>query len=238
MNIASRLRRVLLGLSTALGCVALSLVISRCVVEDGACSEHQVPAADTMYTCKCEKGYVPDDERGYGCVKCGANETSDGVKCTCKAGFARPDDDSACEKIEGSVAGSECSPDKACTDPNPYCAESEAPSYCTTQGCAKNDDCPSKWRCGEAGGDKFCKKPPEGLGDSCQTNADCGKEAPYCETFQTHTCIINNCLSQPSVCPSSLICCDLSALIGESFCVDKSALMNGLCPGGAKPVTE
>lgn len=240
MNIASslRLRRVLTASSTALGCVALAFVVSRCVVEDGACSEHQVPADEKMYTCRCENGYVPDEARGYGCVKCGQNETSDGSKCTCKQGFARPDDDSACEKVEGSVIGSECGADKPCTDPNPYCALSETPSYCTTKGCAKNDDCPSKWRCSEAEGDKFCQKPPAGLGDSCQSNADCGKEAPYCENFMTHTCIINNCVSQPSVCPSGLICCDLSALIGEAFCVDKSVLMNGLCPGGTKPVTE
>lgn len=233
-----RLRRVLTRTSTALGCIALAFTLSRCIAEDAACSEHQVPASDDLYTCKCASGYVPDKERGYGCVACKANETEEKGECVCKPGYARPEAGAKCVKVEGSLIGSDCSEEMPCTDPNPYCAFGESPAYCTKQGCSKNDDCPSKWRCDKSGAEAFCKKPPEGLGDTCQTSADCGEEAPYCEAFQTHTCIINDCLSRPSLCPSQMVCCDLTALIQESFCVDTTVLMNGLCPGGLKPVTE
>jgi hypothetical protein len=183
-------------------------------------------------------GYVPDKERGFGCVACKANETDSNGECVCKLGYDRPDPDGKCEKTEGSLIGSDCSEEQPCADPNPYCALGESPAYCTTQGCSNNEDCPSKWRCDKSGAAGFCKKPPQGLGENCASNADCSEEAPYCEAFQTHTCIINDCLSRPTVCPSQLVCCDLTGLIGESFCVDTSALMNGLCPGGLKPVTE
>jgi len=240
MNRASLLlqRLVRARWSTALGCAALVFALSRCIAEDGACGPHQVPSDDETYTCKCDRGYVMDEERGYGCIACKANETDSDGECICKPGYARPDEKSKCEKVEGSVIGSDCSEEQPCTDPNPYCAVSQSPAYCTTQGCSKNDDCPSKWRCDKSGADAFCKKPPAGLGDTCSTSADCGKEAPFCESFMTHTCIINNCATQPSLCPSQLVCCDLSALIGESLCVDNTALANGACPGGSKPVTE
>jgi hypothetical protein len=241
MNTASLLLRriVRARFSTALGCVVLAFAVSRCIAEDGACSEHQVTSGDETYTCKCADGYVLDTDSGYGCVACKKNETSSAGACVCKEGYSRPDEKSPCEKTEGSVLGSECSAEQSCTAPNPYCAETQSPAYCTTQDCSENDDCPSMWRCDKAGDVAFCKKPPTGLGDSCDTSADCaGNEAGFCETFMTRTCIINKCASQPSVCPSQLVCCDLTALIGEALCIDAAVLTNGLCPGGTKPVTE
>lgn len=78
---------------------------------------------------------------------------------------------------------------------------------------------------------------PSGVGKACESDANCPEDAPYCETFMSHTCIINDCLQKPSKCVSDSVCCDLSSLIGQSLCVPTSALTNGKCYGGTNPVT-
>jgi len=66
-----------------------------------------------------------------------------------------------------------------------------------------------------------------GLGATCQTSADCAQfDATYCETFQSHTCLIQNCVPDPSVCPMGWSCCETTTRFGlPTLC-----LPAGQCP--------
>lgn len=218
--------------------VTLLLLLAGCMVDDYACSEHQVLSEGQLLTCQCEAGYVLGPE-GYGCVACPQNEVvSTTGKCECATGFTRNAMTGVCEVIEGSYAGRPCSASSPCGQPVPYCALSESMPYCTTSGCTVNNDCPMDWQCHHDAGQSFCKTPPTGLGMTCTSSADCeGKEASHCERFVKHVCVVNNCHDNPGICPSQSSCCDMRAtLVGQSICVFDSDLANGLCPNGQEPV--
>ena len=222
--------------ASILSVLAFGSAAPSCILSDSRCDAHQRQYDLGLHTCVCEAGYVLSP-RGYGCVPCGKNEEPKNDECVCKSGFTRASATADCEEVAGSVLGAECDAEKPCNDPNPYCAESEESPYCTTRGCTRNDDCPMDWRCGTAGDERFCQKPPPGFGMPCQSSADCaGTEATFCETLQTHMCIVSNCAGHPSDCPSQSSCCDLTALIGTSLCVTNAALSGGKCPGGSDPV--
>lgn len=229
--------RQLLRLSARVTCLVLfGHVLTSCILSDSRCDTHQYQTSAELHSCSCDPGYVLSP-MGYGCIPCGDNEEDNNGKCVCKSGFARTSDSAPCEEVQGSARGASCDTSQPCNDPNPYCAVSESMPYCTTQGCSRNDDCPMDWRCGNADGTRFCQKPPQGFGDHCQSMADCsGKEAAFCETLMTHMCIVSDCVSHPSDCPSQSSCCDLTSLIGASLCVANSVLTDGKCPGGSTPV--
>jgi hypothetical protein len=72
--------------------------------------------------------------------------------------------------------------------------------------------------------------PPDGLGQSCESDADCaGTAATYCDVFATLTCVIQGCKEQGGVCPGDMVCCDY-AILSRSLCVPASALTNEDCP--------
>lgn len=230
-------RRTLAYMAWAL---SLGVSIGSCIVGDDKCDAHQVEVSrdQKLYSCECEPGYVVSPQ-GYGCVSCGEHQEVLNGKCVCEAGYERADDSATCEEIEGSELGAACSESEPCANPNPYCATSEDEPYCTTQGCARNDDCPKDWRCGSADELRFCQRPPSGFGDACESSDDCaGKEAAFCETLQTHMCIVSDCLEDPVACPSQSSCCDLKAFVGTSLCVANDFLTDGKCPDGRSPVTQ
>jgi hypothetical protein len=229
-------RRV--AMQTLLAASLSALCAMSCIMDDDRCGKHQVQDPDSdRVTCVCEPGYIISP-RAYGCEACGEHEEVLNGKCECEPGYARRAPTSACEPQTGSLLGSECSDDQPCFDPNPYCANTADGSFCTTRGCEVNDDCPAQWRCAESESGKFCTKPPRGFLMHCESHADCADtEARFCETFREHVCIVSGCAAHPAVCPSQMVCCDLSALIGDSVCVASATLENGACPGGAPLVT-
>lgn len=101
-----------------------------------------------------------------------------------------------------------------------------------------SDDCPPDWRCETSAEPHFCKTPPKKLAEHCESSADCSEEAAYCETYMSHVCLVKDCAKQPAVCPSEFVCCDVSALVGESLCLPRSTLTDGKCIGGTLPVTR
>jgi hypothetical protein len=214
-----------------LACAALS----GCLVDDEKCGSNQVEIKGDTPTCVCIPGSVPDP-RGYGCHKCGEHEEVAAGMCQCSSGFTRMSPTGPCEMATGGVLGAACSTELPCADPYPYCASSGGQSFCTTRGCAANDDCEQDWKCSNPGADGFCVR-PMGLGKTCNDASACaGSEATFCESFMTKTCIIEKCVSDPGSCPSGNVCCDLTGLIGTSVCTPRSVLMGGMCPDGQAPV--
>jgi hypothetical protein len=217
--------------------VPLAAALSGCIVGDNKCSANQVELTGDAVACACAPGAVPDP-RGYGCVMCGEHEQVVSEKCECEMGFHRPSPDAACEETTGGVLGAACNDTMPCAEPYPYCASAGAESFCTTQGCAGNDECETGWRCNTPGAGGFCEQ-PAGLGKACEAPADCaGTEATFCESFVTHSCIIEKCLGHPEVCPSGNVCCDMTALVGSSLCTPSMVLMGGMCPDGKAPVSQ
>lgn len=219
--------------------VCLAMVVqsagSGCIVGDKHCSANQVELTGDQVGCVCVEGAVPDPS-GHGCVKCGEHEQVVAEKCECEAGYARSAAGMSCEEVTGGVLGAVCGPDTPCADPYPYCATAHGKSFCTTQGCNSQGDCPTGWICDTPGPSGFCRQ-PMGLGKSCAASGDCaGSEATFCESFVTKTCIVEKCASDPGMCPSGNVCCDMVALIGTSVCTPSAVLMNGLCPDQKAPV--
>jgi hypothetical protein len=75
-----------------------------------------------------------------------------------------------------------------------------------------------------------CVEPPEGLGQACQSAADCaGTGASYCELYSSLTCVIEGCKDDGGRCPGDMQCCDF-AILSRSLCVGIEALNDSACP--------
>jgi hypothetical protein len=207
-----------------------------CIVSGDRCGPHQVlvPERDTI--CVCEPAAVISAD-GHGCTPCKPDEEAVNDKCVCKAGTIRSAPGEACKATD---IGASCTAASDCQAAFPYCVVGTGDAgYCTAIGCAKNDDCPGGWSC-EADGDKrYCHKPPSGLGTACQAPADCaGFDAQHCDTLQSHTCMIGECIDPGRTCPNEWGCCDYSALLGSplSVCLTADKLVAGACPSGGRLV--
>jgi hypothetical protein len=68
---------------------------------------------------------------------------------------------------------------------------------------------------------------PTGIGTPCSSHADCASfDATYCESFQSHQCLIEGCAVSPDDCPTDYECCDLSSFgLENTLCVP-----DGQCP--------
>jgi hypothetical protein len=213
-----------------------ALLASGCIIDgDHRCDVNQVVVAANALggeTCACAPDAVPE-ERGYGCILCGANETAMNAKCVCREGYTRPADNQACEE---SSIGTPCTGADSCQDPFPYCASDGAEGYCTAQGCTATS-CPTGYTCEQASDAAYCGKLPAGLGKACTSDADCADgAAKSCDTFMSHTCILTGCASGELTCPGSYACCDVSAILpGFSVCIPPVALTaDGNCTVGTK----
>lgn len=216
------------------GAVLYALALQACIVEESRCDANEVRTSTTTSVCECAPGFVLS-AAGYGCDPCGPNQEVSGGKCVCAAGFQLSQDGSNCEPVAGSYPGKSCSPSDPCTDPAPLCLTWSNESYCTTRGCTRNGECPPGWLCESADGG-FCRQ-PTGLLDDCQSDAQCaGTDATFCERVQSFKCLIQECATNPSVCPSSYVCCDFEAFLGRSLCLPDSTLMGGVCLDGKAPV--
>ena len=159
-----------------------------------------------------------------GCVLCGANEVPGATACECAPGFVRGAG-GACETAPAGM-GMACSASMPCTDATyNHCATSASgEGYCTTSGCT-GGDCTGGYACDLGASPSYCKRPPKGLSMSCTSNADCaGTEATYCDTFQSHSCLVEGCTVSPDSCFEGWDCCDLTAFgVPMPICIPQGA---------------
>ena len=178
----------------------------------------------------CADGYGLVDNR---CVACGEHEVGSLDGCACEDGYARPEADGPCEKVES--LGAPCATDAECVDAhNAHCQLDGDAGYCTLADCESSDDCESSldWSCNLRGSPSFCERPPSGLGKSCQSSDECADfEASYCESLSARACLVNECKDAPERCHGDWVCCDIG-LIATSLCVPPSELVDGACPAG------
>ena len=155
-----------------------------------------------------------------GCQPCGAHEVPGATGCVCEAGYVKPEG-GVCELAPMGL-GTACETSAQCTDAAyGQCVNgSDGKGYCTN-ACTSPEDCTGGYACDGA----VCRKPPEGLGKSCTSDAECaGTEATYCDTFQSHSCLVQGCSLAPDNCFTGWECCDLSAFgVLQPLCIPQGA---------------
>ncbi|HEY3498591.1 MAG TPA: hypothetical protein VGK73_28065 [Polyangiaceae bacterium] len=191
---------------------------------DDRCDDGMV-FSEELQLCICPVGsaFTPD-----GCVACGEHELPGATGCECEPGFTRPATGGACQEAPEIPAGlgEPCDPAApACTSPFDHCEPAPAGGYCTSTGCASNDDCQGGYVCNTVS--SACQKPPVGLGQACTTDADCaGNEATYCDAFVSHACQVQGCNPDADNCFAGFECCDLSAFaVPQPLCIPQGACM-------------
>jgi hypothetical protein len=90
----------------------------------------------------------------------------------------------------------------------------------------------------DAGKPAMSEAVPTGLGEPCMSSADCASfDATFCDSFQSHSCLVEKCATGENACPKDTTCCDFSALLaGLSICTADDQLVAGECPMGGKRV--
>jgi hypothetical protein len=205
---------------------ALLACAAGCVYDSNhRCDENETLSADGRQ-CICVPGSAMT---AHGCILCGANEVPANGTCDCAIGYMRPTPGAACQAIP-SALGMACDTQSApCADPlysTCHVAGGTA-GYCTKIGCTTPADCTGGYACDTGSSPAFCKRPPLGAGQACQSAADCaGTEATYCDPMVTHQCHVEGCTVAPDNCFEGTQCCDLTKFgIPNPFCVQA-----GTCP--------
>ena len=200
----------------------LGAVPSACVYDaSDRCGPHQVMYQNLR--CVCDAESAPT---ATGCVLCGSNEVPGATGCTCKAGYSKPVPSGVCEPTPMGL-GTACEVSTDCKDAKfDHCeAGTDGKGYCTDTGCSSSADCTGGYACDAEVTPSVCRRPPLGLGTSCTSEADCaGTEATYCDSFQTHSCLVQGCSLTPDNCFSGWECCDLSGFgVPQPICVAQGA---------------
>jgi hypothetical protein len=185
-----------------------AIAASGCLYDaDDRCGSNQIVYQDVRCVCAEGSAWTAD-----GCVACAENEQPSANGCECIAGFGRATPDSACEAAPSGL-GVACDSASACTDSvYDHCQLAGGTSgYCTNSGCTSSDQCQGGYACDTRSATPFCRRPPVGLGQPCESAADCaGTEATWCETFMTHQCIVQGCSLADQDCFGDQQCCDFS----------------------------
>ncbi len=191
---------------------------SACIYDgDHRCGPHQRILSNNR--CGCEDGFVPGTA---GCVPCGEDEQAVNGACLCAAGYARPATDAACEPIPGTL-GVACDSDSTPCSDGKYslCHVTDGTSGYCTNACSGTTGCDGGYRCHDDGANSYCRRPPVGYLDHCESDADCTGEATFCETLSTHQCLVPCAAGETAVCFEAEACCDFT--IFHPICVPNDA---------------
>src|SRR6187402_947391 len=134
--------------------------------------------------------------------RCGPNQVMfEDLRCVCDTNFTM-NAAGVCEANKMGL-GAACNPSAPCTDPQyTHCeAGADGSGYCTKADCTVPEDCTEGYACDVSVTPSVCRRPPAGLAMSCTSDADCaGTEATYCDTFQSHSCLVQGCTVAPDNC--------------------------------------
>jgi hypothetical protein len=157
-----------------------------------------------LEACLCADNAIVED---LGCKACEPDEVVIAGACGCAPGSAKSADD-VCERIAG--LGDACASAGDCTNPAyAYCAPGVAGSTCTST-CDDDAGCGDAYTCATWEPQPYCRQ-FVGLGMSCTSSADCAAtDATFCDTYQSHTCIVAGCSLDNGACPRGTMCCDFS----------------------------
>jgi hypothetical protein len=184
------------------------------------CGPHQVMYEDLRCVCDAQSALT-----ATGCEPCGADEVPSAAGCVCKPGYTK-DAALVCAPTPMGL-GVACDASTPCTDPEfKHCEPgADGTGYCTTTECSSAEDCTGGYACDLQVTPSVCRRPPVGLSMSCTADADCaGTEATYCDTLQTHSCLVQGCSLSPDNCFSGWECCDLSMYgIAQPICIPQGA---------------
>ncbi len=79
----------------------------------------------------------------------------------------------------------------------------------------------------DAAADAASTGAPSGLGMACTAQGDCaGFDADFCTPFPPRSCVVRNCATGENVCPSGLVCCDVS---GANAIFPDLSMAKGIC---------
>lgn len=194
--------------------VAIGATTSACVYDSDRRCGPAMTYVEATRTCVCDSNAVAEPG---GCRACAADEIPVMGKCGCPAGQTK-NADNVCSVVAG--LGDPCdTATSPCTSAEySYCAVDGAGTAGTcTKTCATDADCGSAYTCADWETQPYCRT-FEGLGDTCASSADCTGDARYCDTFQTHTCVVSDCSLTDHDCPRSTMCCDFSAFGLGTLC--------------------
>jgi hypothetical protein len=196
---------------------ATAAVGSACVYDaDERCGAAMTFDA-TLDICVCDTDAVAD---GLGCKRCAADEVALAGACSCATGSSK-NADNICVEVAG--LGDACASSAECTTPEyPVCAPATGGSSANTctNACTSDDDCGTTYTCALWEAAPYCRT-FSGFGATCSDQADCaGKDAAFCESFQTHTCVVAGCTIGTDDCPRGLQCCDFSGFGLPNLCAE------------------
>jgi hypothetical protein len=245
-GVSRALRRLRRPLNTTIGIAVCA--IAGCVYDaNDRCSEHQVVTPDNA-SCVCASGYSMVEgvcvacgvnevsgqsgcvcAPGFGrssasapCAACGPNAiTNASGACECSSGYVATA--TGCEAIATGLGAACAEGSKPCTDATYSTCHSAPPAegYCTKTGCTVATDCSDGYACDTSAAPAYCRRPPSGAGAPCTSSADCASgEATYCDTYASHSCLVQGCSLAPDNCFPGTECCDLSAFgVPQPLCV-------------------
>lgn len=190
---------------------------------DDRCGPNQVVISHDR--CACIAGLV---EGPGGCVPCGAHEEERSGTCVCEDGFTRADPGATCEPAPSGL-GDACDEDAPCAPGEyPECHVTEGTAgYCTSVGCKSSSDCAADYTCEDSETEPYCRRPPEGYGDSCESDVDCaGGEATFCQPNEK-ICLVPCEVGASNSCSSDEVCCDFSLFGAGIFCTPRDRCLTG-----------
>ncbi|MEO8180956.1 MAG: hypothetical protein ABI895_19145 [Deltaproteobacteria bacterium] len=199
----------------------MAALIAGCVYDsDDRCSPDQTLLSEAFCLCPEDSVLIAND-----CVPCGENEVAGSGGCVCAAGFSRPAEGAACEVLPSTLGVACDTASTPCADATDrLChAASGTAGYCT-RACTSSADCEGGYACDTAATPAYCRRPPVRAGKACMTAADCaGTEAPVCESFMAHACVVVCAPATPDCFPGTK-CCDFTMRGAPApFCLPEGA---------------
>jgi hypothetical protein len=200
----------------ALTSLVLALLGSACMAPPAERCGASMYYDEAQVTCLCVESAIPV---GGSCIPCAPDEVAAGSTCACPEGQAK-NDEGVCAAVAG--LGDPCDATSPCTDPTySYCAPRSggATAGTCTRTCFDDAQCDGAYTCATWEAQPYCRR-FSGLGMGCASSADCADtDATFCDTFQTHTCLVSGCTARGEECPRGTECCDLSTYGLGTLCL-------------------